>query len=418
MDEKEVSEIIALIEKFNRQYEKELEKAPYNLCLLDLCGANENTHTKILVQLLKYKAGENYPFLESLLKRWFRNTNLEFDCRKLEITFNKDLIDGLICDNKRAIIIENKIHYAQDQRKQIERYVEKVKEYGIDFTNIHVVYLTRYGDKKVSGNSCSPKLREDLGKRFVESNYFYDILPWLKEDVLPNCKLKDDNLVSALKQYIDHLDGMCGQRSSNGMEEKMKEWLKQKLHFAQTPEKYHQLDEMINKVDALRTSLEMIKREPYDSFRKITTDFWKDYFKISEDPIIIDHLYGGDPYMIIGLRKWNDSARMIHLEWKMVEADFFGERNFPFWLHIEPKAMPVDKILDELDKDDEFKRLIAETGMEFVDRKRYVTNISLNREFAFMSNESRKDFLYVIYEKYAPLLTYVYKKCEKVYEKE
>ncbi len=418
MDEKEVSEIIALIEKFDRQYEKEQEKAPYNLCLLDLCGANENAHTKILVQLLKYKAGENYPFLESLLERWFGYINLEFNYQELELTFNKGFIDGLIRDNRQAVIIENKIHYAQDQDQQIKGYVEKIEtRFRIAKNNIYVVYLTRYGDKKVSDNSCPEELKKELGG-FIESNYCYDILPWLKEDVLPNCKLKDECLIAALKQYINHLEGLCGQRNSNGMEEKLVEWLKRELHFAQTPEKYHQLDEMINKVDELRTSLEKIKREPYDSFRKITTDFWKDYFKISEDPIIIDRLYGGDPYMIIGLRKWNDSARMIHLEWKMVETDFFCERNFPFWLHIEPKAMPVDKILDELDKDDEFKRLIAETGMEFVDRKRYMTNISLNREFAFMSNESRKDFLYIIYEKYAPLLTYVYKKCEKVYEKE
>ena len=199
----------------------------------------------------------------------------------------------------------------------------------------------------------------------------------------------------------------------------MKEWLKQKLHFAQTPEKYHQLDEMINKVDALRTSLEMIKREPHDSFRKITTDFWRDYFKVSEDPIIEDRLYGSDPYMIIGLRKWNDGARMIHLEWKMVEEAFFNERNFPLWLHIEPKARPIDKIRAELNKDDEFKRLIAETGMQFEDRrKQYKTNISLDIEFVFMDNENRKEFLYATYEKYAPLLDYVYERCEDVYKNE
>ena len=96
MDEKEVSEIIALIETFNRQYEKELEKVPYNLCLLDLCGANENAHTKILVQLLKYKANENHPFLESLLERWFRNKNLKFNYRE-PLKIHSFPEDGLIC---------------------------------------------------------------------------------------------------------------------------------------------------------------------------------------------------------------------------------------------------------------------------------------------------------------------------------
>jgi len=142
-------DLLKLIDDFNERYKEEQEKAPFNLCLLDLCGANENAHTKILLQLLKYRVNESYPFLESLLERLFRDVNLEFDCRKLGITFNKDFIDGLIKDNQKAIIIENKIHYAQDQDKQIQRYVEKVKEYGIDLENIYVVILLDMAIKKL-----------------------------------------------------------------------------------------------------------------------------------------------------------------------------------------------------------------------------------------------------------------------------
>lgn len=416
MCDAELKSLLKLIREFNRRYENELDKAPYNLCLLDLCGANENTHTKILVQLLKYKAGENYLFFESLLKRWFRNTNLEFDCRKLEITFNKDLIDGLICDNKRAIIIENKIHYAQDQRKQIERYVEKVKEYGIDFTNIHVVYLTRYGDKKVSGNSCSPKLREDLGKRFVESNYFYDILPWLKEDVLPNCKLKDDNLVSALKQYIDHLDGMCGQRSSNGMDEKLKEWLKQEFRFAQTPEKYRELDAKIDMIDKLRTSLDSIRQEPHESFVNITRNFWEKYYG-KGIAHVRDGISGAYNFILFGKEKWNVDKRnrLIHLEWKISDSDLIYNRtSFFLWLHFEKNDS--NRIVNALKSDENFKECVKSLGMKFEDKSinAYV-EISLGKEFASMGNSEKESFLNGVYEKYAPLLDYVYEKCEEVY---
>ena len=416
-------DLLKLIDDFNERYKEEQEKAPYNLCLLDLCGANENAHTKILVQLLKYKADEKYPFLESLLERWFRNINLRFDCRKIEITFNKDFIDGLIKDDQKAIIIENKIHYAQDQEKQIERYVKRVQEYGIEIKNIYVVYLTRYGDKKVSEDSCSEKLKKELGG-FVESNYCYSILPWLKEDVLPNCKLKDDNLVSALKQYIDHLDGMFYQRSSNGMEENLKNWLNEKLglQYGWTKDRYQKLLEIPEGMQRMNDIIEKIKQEPHESFRKITTGFWQDnfkeHFKITEDPVIYDCLYGKDPYMIIGLRKWNDDARMIHLEWKMIESDFFEKQSFLFCLHFEGKKENVESILKTLDEDDEFKRMVAETGMEFVDSSHYKTNISLDKEFAFMNNENRKEFLYATYEKYAPLLDYVYEKCEEVYKNE
>ena len=421
MDEKEVSEIIALIEKFNRQYEKELEKTPYNLCLLDLCGANENTHTKILLQLLKYKANEKHPFLESLLERWFGNINLEFNYHELELTFNKGFIDGLIRDNRQAVIIENKIHYAQDQDQQIKGYVEKVEaKFRIDRNNIYVVYLTRYGDKKVSDDSCPPELRRDLANRFIESNYCYDILPWLKEDVLPNCKLKDDNLVSALKQYIDHLEGMFGQRNSNGMEEKMKEWLKQELHFTQTPEKYHQLDEMINKVDALRASLEMIRREPHDSFVKITKEFWEKYYELeSEIAHIRDGISSSDHFILFGKEKWNvnKQKRLIHLEWDVSDEKLINCRSLNFWLHFEQNNS--FRIIDALKTDTIFKEKVESLGMTFVNNSiNAYAEIPLGKEFASMDSSERELFLNGTYEKYAPLLDYVYEKCEEVYENE
>jgi hypothetical protein len=77
MEEQEFSELFSLIESFNNLYEMELSNAPYDLNLLDIWHPNENAHTKILVQLLKYRVNERYPFLESLLERWFRDINLE-----------------------------------------------------------------------------------------------------------------------------------------------------------------------------------------------------------------------------------------------------------------------------------------------------------------------------------------------------
>ncbi len=417
MEEQEFSELFALIESFNNQYEIELSNAPYDLRLLDICRPNENAHTQILLQILQYGNCKEYPFLKSLLHEWF-NKELEFDYRKIKILFNKHFIDGLILDGKSAVVVENKIHYARDQFEQIKGYVEKINtEYHIEKNNIYVVYLTRYGDKKVSDNSCPEDLKKELGA-FVESNYYYDIIPWLKEDVLPNCKTKDVALIASLKLYIEHLNEICGQGRPNPMDENLRKWLNEKLgmQYGWTKDGFQKLLEMSVAMQRMNDEVEKIKREPHDSFRKITTDFWRDYFKVSEDPIIEDRLYGSDPYMIIGLRKWNDGARMIHLEWKMVEEAFFNERKFPLWLHIEPKARPIDKFRDELNKDDEFKRLIAETGMQFENRrKQYKTNISLDIEFAFMDNENRKEFLYATYEKYAPLLDYVYEKCEEVY---
>ena len=409
-------DLLKLIDDFNELYKEEQEKAPFNLCLLDLCGANENAHTKILLQLLKYRVNESYPFLESLLERLFRDVNLEFDCRKLGITFNKDFIDGLIKDNQKAIIIENKIHYAQDQYKQIERYVEKVKEYGIETKNIYVVYLTRYGDKKVSGDSCSEELKKELGA-FVESNYCYDILPWLKEDVLPNCKLKDDNLVSALKQYIDHLDGMCGQRSSNCMDEILKEWLKRELQFTQTPEKYRELDARIDMIDKLRTSLDSIRQEPHEAFVKITRDFWENHYGKGMAHVR-DGISGLYHFLLFGKEKWNvdKQKRLIHLEWDVCDDNLVDSKKLKLYLHFEKNS---DKIVEQLKEKVDFKKKVESLGMQFEDNSINASKeITLDKEFALMNDLEKESFLNGIYETYAPLLDYVYEQCEEVYKNE
>ena len=416
MYDDELKHLLKLIDEFNERYKEEQEKAPYNLCLLDLCGANENAHTKILVQLLKYKANEEYPFFESLLERWFRNINLKFNCQELELFFNKNFIDGLIKDNQKAIIIENKIHYAQDQDKQIQRYVEKVKEYGIETKNIYVVYLTRYGDKKVSGDSCSEELKKELGA-FVESNYCYDILPWLKEDVLPNCKLKDDNLVSALKQYIDHLDGMCGQRSSNCMDEILKEWLKRELQFTQTPEKYRELDAKIDMIDKLRTSLDSIRQEPHEAFVKITRDFWENHYGKGMAHVR-DGISGLYHFLLFGKEKWNvdKQKRLIHLEWDVCDDNLVDSKKLKLYLHFEKNS---DKIVEQLKEKVDFKKKVESLGMQFEDNSINASKeITLDKEFALMNDLEKESFLNGIYETYAPLLDYVYEQCEEVYKNE
>lgn len=412
-------DLLKLIDDFNERYKEEQEKAPFNLCLLDLCGAYENAHTKILLQLLKYRVNESYPFLESLLERWFRNKNLKFNYKELEISFNKDFIDGLIKDDQKAVIIENKIHYAPDRNQQIKGYVEKVEgKFRIDRNNIYVVYLTRYGDKKVTDNSCPKDLKEKLGG-FVESNYCYDILPWLKEDVLPNCKLKDDNLVSALKQYIDHLEGMFGQRKSNGMNEELKEWLKQKLQFAQTPEKYRELDARIDAVDKLRASLDSIRQEPHEFFVKITRDFWEKYYGRGIAHVR-DGISGQSNFILFGKEKWNIDKRnrLVHLEWNVRDVDLIKSHKFKFCLHFEGTGS--EKIQSFLETDNTFKEMIRLKEMNFEGRLNAFVDIGvpMNKTFASLDDAEKESFLNGVYEKYAPLLDYVYEKCEEVYKNE
>lgn len=47
---------------------KEKQHLPYRMNIIDELHANENAHTRILLQLLRYKANGKYPILSSFLE--------------------------------------------------------------------------------------------------------------------------------------------------------------------------------------------------------------------------------------------------------------------------------------------------------------------------------------------------------------
>ena len=210
----------------------ELKKhQPYHINLIDELHANENAHTRILVKLLQYQKNGSSFVLDSFLRLIEQMMNSEEEKKKLsflvskkersaqpQIIYGENYIDALIIYSDFAIIIENKIHWAVDQYKQIQRYVENVKQ-KIDAKNIFVLYLTANENKKASEQSFTLEAKEaleykneeDTG-RFVQLTYMSHILPWLEDEVLPSCTIKEEWLISALRQYIDHLKGMFGLR--------------------------------------------------------------------------------------------------------------------------------------------------------------------------------------------------------------
>lgn len=209
-------------------------RQPYHINLLDELHANENAHTRILVKLLQYQKNGRFFILDSFLelirqasdsensKRVARLTDLSEEHSPPRIIFGENYIDALILYSNCAIIIENKIHWAADQYAQIQRYVESVEQKIHDVKNIFVIYLTANGNKKVSDDSLTPEARKALDYtdetdpgRFLQLTYLYHILPWLENEVLPSCTIREEWLISALRQYTDHLKGMFGLRDND-----------------------------------------------------------------------------------------------------------------------------------------------------------------------------------------------------------
>ena len=238
----------------------------YNANIIAELHANENAHSRILRMFLQYDDGtKEYPILRKFLdipkvKDVISNVEIK-GCR---FTNEQERIDLLIENASQAIIIENKIYGAVDQESQLERYIECVIMHEKKESNIYVVYLTKDGEKSVDNSSFTQKAKkylnykEDDNGRFIPLSYRYDILPWLETIVLPNCTIKEDLLISALKQYIDYLKNILGIRANNEQNIKIMKTIKDTLGIESIDkciEVADQLEGLILEVNNLRDKM-------------------------------------------------------------------------------------------------------------------------------------------------------------------
>ena len=239
----------------------------YNANIITELHANENAHSRILRMFLQYDDGtKEYPILRKFLDiPKVKDVILNVEIKGCRFTNEQERIDLLIENASQAIIIENKIYGAVDQESQLERYIECVKMHGKKESNIYVVYLTKDGEKSVDNSSFTQKAKKYLNYkesidngRFIPLSYKYDILPWLEAIVLPNCTIKEDLLISALKQYIDYLKNILGIRENNEQNIKIMKTIKDTLGIESIDkciEVADQLEGLILEVNNLRDKM-------------------------------------------------------------------------------------------------------------------------------------------------------------------
>lgn len=374
--------------EFEDSREKELQKYPYRFNLINELGANENAHTRILLQLLSYKEGDNYRFLRSFIDLFSKTNSIKFlQNQNLNpvITYNKDYIDGLIEDHskKYAIIIENKIRNAPDQYKQIERYYKQVVSYGVRKEFIFVIYLTLDGRKKVSEFSLTDSLRKELEGNFVEMNYKDNILPWLKNDILPNIMRKDYLLESGIEQYIDYLEGELGISNLDKLiQGSMNNFIYEKfnLKHKSLQDKWNFLNQKIKELDNLRNSLSELQKNESDMLIQSWDAISKTYFPdMTSNQIHIGY------YQIF----LNDISDYIHFEWKLEVQKLFNSNSHTIALHVENGDMlklSRNDMLIEIAKQCEYE-------CNFSDEKRNVVAICksyfCDKPFSLMSDFER-----------------------------
>lgn len=216
-------EIIGLAQELEKQRRKARHQNPYNV--FTAWEMSENDHTKLLLALLRYQnLNGRYPLLTSFLNRFAKGRDKMIHYQNLSdvsVRFNprydKDakhsFIDGLITftdKGKRiAVIIENKIFDAPDQKNQIRRYITHMTEdEQIAKDNVWVFYLTGNGAKEIDEISYHPNDESEatnIGRRFVALTYYEDIIEWLKRDIL-ELRIYPESLTSVVRAYIESLE--------------------------------------------------------------------------------------------------------------------------------------------------------------------------------------------------------------------
>jgi DNA gyrase/topoisomerase IV subunit A len=135
--------------------------------------------------------------------------------------------------------------------------------------------------------------KNKIGNRLQHLSFKDDVLSWLSNSVLPNVRLKDEYLSSALQQYIDHLKGMFNLRELDKiMNKELQELIKEKIglngltsqeSIEKLNEKKEELNKIINQIDLLTSSLNLELAEKYISERRSIITYPKNFIDLQRE---------------------------------------------------------------------------------------------------------------------------------------
>ena len=364
-------DIIDLSCRISKLINDEKQKQPYPINVLSESYPDENANSRILAMLFRYTIyGEHTVFnsFKSMLNEMLNSGKREvININNPEIyveapTSDKRRIDILVKDNnsKNAIIIENKIWGANDQSKQIDDYITHVHSLGYALNNIFVIYLTSDGTKTVSKDSLSWENREKLGG-FLPMNFKYDIIQWLENKVLPDCRQKEFLLYSAVTQYVDFLKGIFNMRNTDKIvSQNIK---KSVLDIIEVDDQnkqnmYDKIQDVIERLDLCKSLFSSYLDDLKAPAAKAITEFTQSYFEeCGMNPSVDDCMGSKSGYIQIHLNNW---PTQVHLEWYPISLEkLVKESSYRIGLHLEGTYRPYLKeleMLSELEKhlNDEF----------------------------------------------------------------
>lgn len=376
MNEQEFFDLLQFASDFSKIKEKEQQKLPFHLNLIDQLHINENAHSRILMHLLRYQDKEGkYVFLSSLIELICKKKQKEgfrFVLESIQnpsFTHDKENIDLWIRDENYAIIFENKVYNAVDQEAQLCRYIDKTnknKRYKLE--NIFVIYLPKY-DKEPDRQSWGD-FEESFRPRYAKLSYYYDILPWLIDNVRPHIEDKELFLQTAIIQYIDYLEGLFKIRNiEKSMNMELNELIEQ--HFKLTgkcakdkiliiQKSAQEMDDLFSQMKAL---LDIYRKSIYETWKKKTEEKYPKLY-----PNEKSNAPKGWPITDVTIDNIDGKPAVVYLGCD--ETQFYSGFYFDFDLpdqYRELKGSTVERLKEHLQQTNDIKQMFESFGIDQFD---------------------------------------------------
>ncbi len=283
---KRVQRFLDVADAVRQRSERIKASMPYHINLIDELYINENGHSRILTKLLQYRNSKgDYEILQSFIDfAVSKNTcdGWDIQIKKPIITQEKDRIDLWVRDEDYALIFENKVYNATDQDAQLYRYIKKTKENGYKEykeEQIYLFYLPQYQhtpDDRTWGNADT---KERFKSRFAILSFRDYILPWLKNEILPNIRQRDHQLLHAVAQYVDYLNGLFNLRETDKpLNMELQSIIATQLGLdtnASPKEKINELDKALTDLNELQSQMQVMRNLAYQELQKQYVEKWK-----------------------------------------------------------------------------------------------------------------------------------------------
>lgn len=277
-----------LIEYGQKKHEEEL-KLSYHLNVIDELHINENSHSRILHKLLLYRSPNgDYPILQSLVSQLGEKCS-SFKTIKIQdpiITQEKERIDLWVRDKTYTLIFENKVYNAKDQEAQLERYVEKslyTHKYRHNLGDIYVVYMPQRSGEPAEQSWGRYKGSSIEKMRYVNFSFLDGVLPWLKYKIISSATIgydtKDELFHTAIKQYIDYLEGLFSLRNyQQPMNTTLENLIKDRLNLNECKDDFEKFEKLAEQYDEC-TNLRNKLGEMQNKVTKKIKEKWQSQFK-------------------------------------------------------------------------------------------------------------------------------------------